>query len=164
MKGWNLPMWLLPSTVRFQPDSARQRSHNLHETYQLPRVQLITPDDGHSRCPKHAEFRDKITFWILDASCWLFIRREAVLSAKLWYIYTKTHGVTTHKTIIFIMAIVRKPNVNSWYKMGGKKETRQPRRVQLWDIWIQVSCVTDALITPVELRWFRIKWTVSVAF
>ena len=43
-------------------------------TYQLPRVQLITPDDGHSRCPKHVEFRDKIEFWILDASCWLVIR------------------------------------------------------------------------------------------
>ena len=26
----------------------------------LPRVQLITPDDGHSRCPKRVEFRDKI--------------------------------------------------------------------------------------------------------
>jgi hypothetical protein len=50
-------------------------SHNLHETYQLPRVQLITPDDGHSRCSKRVEFRDKIKFWTLDASCWLFIRR-----------------------------------------------------------------------------------------
>ena len=57
--------------VRFQPDFNRQRPHNLHETYQLPRVQLITPDDGHSRCPKHVEFRDRIKFWILDASCWL---------------------------------------------------------------------------------------------
>jgi hypothetical protein len=28
----------------------------------LPRVQLITPDDGHRRCPKHVEFRDKIKF------------------------------------------------------------------------------------------------------
>jgi hypothetical protein len=36
-----------------------------HETYQFPRVQLITPDDGHRRCPKHVEFRDKIKFWIL---------------------------------------------------------------------------------------------------
>ena len=53
-----------------QPDSPRQRPHNLHETYELPRVQLITPDDGHSRSPK----RDKIKFWIRDASCWLFIR------------------------------------------------------------------------------------------
>ena len=44
----------------FQPDSDRQRPHNLHETYQLPRVQLITPDDGHRSCPKHVEFRDKI--------------------------------------------------------------------------------------------------------
>ena len=52
-----------------QPDTARQRPHNLHETYQLPRVQLITPDDGHRRCPKQVEFRDKIKFWILDASC-----------------------------------------------------------------------------------------------
>jgi hypothetical protein len=52
-----------------------QRPHNLHETYQLPRVQLITPDDGHSRCPKHVEFCDKLKFWILDASCWLFIQR-----------------------------------------------------------------------------------------
>jgi hypothetical protein len=31
---------------------------------------VITPDDGHRRCPKHVEFRDKIKFWILDAS-WL---------------------------------------------------------------------------------------------
>jgi hypothetical protein len=60
---------------RFQPDSPRQRPHDLHETYQLPRVQLITPADGHGRCPKHVEFRDNINFWILDASCWLFIRR-----------------------------------------------------------------------------------------
>jgi hypothetical protein len=50
------------------------RPHYLHETYHLPRVQLITPDDGQSRCPKHVEFRDKIKFWILDASCWLFVR------------------------------------------------------------------------------------------
>jgi hypothetical protein len=39
------------------------------EAYQLPRVQLITPDDGQSRCPKHVEFRDKIKFWVLVASC-----------------------------------------------------------------------------------------------
>jgi hypothetical protein len=52
-----------------------QWSRNLHETYQLPCVQLITPDDGHSRCPKHVEFRDKIKFWVLDASCCLFIQR-----------------------------------------------------------------------------------------
>jgi hypothetical protein len=44
----------------FQPDSPRQRPQNLHEMYQLPRVQLITPDDGHSRCLKHVEFHDKI--------------------------------------------------------------------------------------------------------
>jgi hypothetical protein len=49
--------------------------YNLHETYQLPRVQLITPDDGQIRCPKHVEFCDKIKFWILDASCWLLIQR-----------------------------------------------------------------------------------------
>ena len=54
--------------------------HNLHETYQLPRVQLITPDDGHRRCPKYVEFRNKITFWILDASWWLFIRRPSLIS------------------------------------------------------------------------------------
>jgi hypothetical protein len=54
-------------------ESARQRPHDLHETYQLPRVQLITPDDGDRRCPKLLEFRDKVKFWILGASCWLFI-------------------------------------------------------------------------------------------
>jgi hypothetical protein len=63
------------SQVGTQPDSPRQRPHNLHETHQLPRVQLVTPDDGHSRCPKHVQFRDKIKFWILEASCSLFIRR-----------------------------------------------------------------------------------------
>jgi hypothetical protein len=60
----------------YQPDSPRQRPHNLHETYQFPRVQLITPDDRHRRCPQHVEFRDKIKFWVLDVSCWLFIRRS----------------------------------------------------------------------------------------
>ena len=58
-----------------QPDSPRQRPHNLHETYRLSRVQLITADDGHRKCPKHVEFRDKIKFRMLDASCWLFIRK-----------------------------------------------------------------------------------------
>jgi hypothetical protein len=42
-----------PSRVRLEPDSPRKRPHNLHETYQLPSVQVITPDDGHRRCPKH---------------------------------------------------------------------------------------------------------------
>jgi hypothetical protein len=70
--------------TEFQPDSPRQRPHNLHETYQLPRVQLITPDDGHSRCPKRVEFRDKIKFWILDASCWLFIRRQVSRLRCCW--------------------------------------------------------------------------------
>jgi hypothetical protein len=31
----------------------------------LPSVQLITPSDGHRKCPKHAEFRDKINFGYL---------------------------------------------------------------------------------------------------
>jgi hypothetical protein len=59
-------MWPLP----------RQPSHNLHETNQFPGAELITPDDGHRRCPKHVEFRDKIKFWILDASFRLFTRRK----------------------------------------------------------------------------------------
>jgi hypothetical protein len=68
--------------------NSRQRSHNLHETYQLPRVKLITPDDGHSRCPKHVEFRDKIKFWILDASCWLFVRSLSLSSS--WGVQSAT--------------------------------------------------------------------------
>jgi hypothetical protein len=69
-------MWLLPRRVRleFQPDFPRKRSHNLHETYQLPRVQLITPDDGHRRCPKHVEFCDKINFGYLMQLVGCFIR------------------------------------------------------------------------------------------
>jgi len=62
-------MWPLPSRVRmereFQPDSARKRSHSLHEAYQLPCVQWIAPDDGHRRRPKHVGFYDKNTVWIL---------------------------------------------------------------------------------------------------
>jgi hypothetical protein len=68
-------IWPLPRTASLEPDSPRQRPHNLHETYQLPSVQLITPDDGYSRCPKYVEFRDKIKFWVFDAFCWLFIRK-----------------------------------------------------------------------------------------
>jgi len=46
-------------------DSARKQPHNLHEAYQLPCVQWITPDDGHRRCPKHVGFYDKNKFCIL---------------------------------------------------------------------------------------------------
>jgi hypothetical protein len=47
-------------------ESGWKRPHNLHETYQLPRVQLITPDDGHRRCPKHeVSWQNKI----LDTWC-----------------------------------------------------------------------------------------------
>ena len=58
--------------------SCRLCGHCLGESgsNQLPCVQLITPDDGHSRCPKHVvSWQNKI--WILDASCWLLIRRVA---------------------------------------------------------------------------------------
>ena len=65
----------LADSGSFQPDSSRQRPHNLHETYQFPRVQPITPDDGHSRCHKRVEVRDKIQFWIVEESCCLFKRR-----------------------------------------------------------------------------------------
>jgi len=51
--------------TEFQPDSDRKRSHSLHEAYQLPCVQWITPDDGHRRCPKHVELYDKNKCWIL---------------------------------------------------------------------------------------------------
>jgi hypothetical protein len=62
MYTWQLVCFM---QVMLEPDSPRQWPHNLHETYQLPRVQLINPDDGHRRCPKHVEFSDKIK--IFDA-------------------------------------------------------------------------------------------------
>jgi hypothetical protein len=72
-------MWPLPRTARlerssFQPGCPRQRPHNLHQTYQLPCVQLVTPDDGQRRCPKHVEFRDKINFGYLMRLVGSFIR------------------------------------------------------------------------------------------
>ena len=58
-------MWLLPSRVRLEP--ARKRSHNLHERYELPCVEWITPEDGHRKCPKHVGFYDKINvgYWCI---------------------------------------------------------------------------------------------------
>jgi hypothetical protein len=90
MYKWQLVCFMqvmlpLPRRVRFQLDSPRQRPHNLHETYQLPRVQLITPDDGRRRCPKNVEFRDKIK--ILDTWCILLV------------IYTKFIKVHVHLNI-----------------------------------------------------------------
>jgi hypothetical protein len=64
-------MWPLPST----PDSARKRSHNLLETYQMPCVQQVTPDDGHRRCLKHVVLGQN-KFWIFDASSWLFCTKK----------------------------------------------------------------------------------------
>jgi hypothetical protein len=76
-------MWPLPSRVSLevQPDSAKKRSHNLHETYQLPCVQQITPDDGHRRCPKHVEFYDKINFGYLMHLVG-FIRKASAFSSS----------------------------------------------------------------------------------
>ena len=62
--GWN----------QFQPDSARKWSHSLHETYQLPCIQQIIPDDGHRRCPKHVEFHDKRNVGYLMHLVGCFIR------------------------------------------------------------------------------------------
>jgi hypothetical protein len=63
--------WYVPD---FQPDSVRKRSHKLHEMYQLPCVQQITPDDGHRRFPKHVEFHDKINFGYLMHLVGCFVR------------------------------------------------------------------------------------------
>jgi hypothetical protein len=79
-----------------QPDFLRQRPHNLHETCQLPRVQLITPDNVHSRCPKHVEFRDKIKFWILDEFVGYLYEDTA-------YISTLKTAVTTYQTTMLII-------------------------------------------------------------
>jgi hypothetical protein len=39
----------------------------------LPRVQLITPDDEHGRCPKHVEFHDKKSFgYLMDLVGYLY--------------------------------------------------------------------------------------------
>jgi hypothetical protein len=67
-------IWPLPRRVSVEPDPRRKQPHNLHETYRSPSVQLITPDDGHRRCPKHVEFRDKINFGYLMHLVGYFIR------------------------------------------------------------------------------------------
>jgi hypothetical protein len=69
--------------MQFETDCARKRSQNLHETYQLPCVQWITPDDGHRRCPKHVEFYDKTKFRISDASSWLFYTKHVTMHGHL---------------------------------------------------------------------------------
>jgi hypothetical protein len=97
---WCILLVIYTKIITEQPDSPRQRPHNLHETYQLSRVQLITPDDGHRRCPKHVQFRDKIKFWMLDASCCLFIRRLANYSGN----YMKYETQLSCKSTEFVMA------------------------------------------------------------
>jgi hypothetical protein len=89
-------MWPLPRRDRLEPDPPRQRPHNLHEIYQLPRVQ---PDGGQKTCPKYVEFRDKIKFWIFDASFWLFIRRLTRCSCNMCY---RTLLVPTSREVLFL--------------------------------------------------------------
>jgi hypothetical protein len=62
IRSYQLYTWQLVCFIQVMWPLPRQRPHNLHETYQLPSLQLITPDDGHRRCPKHVEFRNKISF------------------------------------------------------------------------------------------------------
>ena len=79
----------------------RASSVPIIRSYQ-PRVQLITPDDGHRICRKHVEFRDKIKLWIIDASCWLFIRRKLIVVllniVKSPNTHTHTHAHTRAHT------------------------------------------------------------------
>ena len=79
--------FLIKQQTAFQPDSARKRSHNLHETYQLPCVQQITPDDGHRRCPKHVEFHDKINFGYLMHLVGCFIRKIPLFCWFSWWLF-----------------------------------------------------------------------------
>jgi len=88
--------WPLPRRVRFQPDPPRKRPHNLHKTYQLPSVQLITPDDGDRRCPKHVvSWQNK--FWILDVSSWLFYTTQAHSLLPLFTSVPPCWDVTWHQ-------------------------------------------------------------------
>jgi hypothetical protein len=48
---------------------------------------ILTPDDGHRRCPKHAEFYDKINFGYLMHLIGCFIRNMA-------YCYFRAKGFT----------------------------------------------------------------------
>ena len=70
----------------FQTDSARKRSHNLHETYQLPCLQRITPDDGQRRCPNHVEFYNKINFGYLRHLVGCFIRNVSRCTVTFHFI------------------------------------------------------------------------------
>ena len=99
-----------------EPDSPRQRPHNLHETYQLPRVQLITPDDGHSRWPKHVDFRDKIKFWIFDESCWLFIRRLSRCTAT--WTWSKTNYISYINMLRVLSRLPGNRLINSTYNIN----------------------------------------------
>jgi hypothetical protein len=87
-------MWPLPRRVRLEPDPPRKRPHEAHETYQLPSVYLITPDDGHRRCPKHVEFRDKINFGYLMHLVGYFILNKHIVcclestSVPPWWDFT----------------------------------------------------------------------------
>jgi hypothetical protein len=84
--------------TEFQPDSARKRSHNLHETYQLSCVQQMTPDDGHRRCPKYVVLWQN-KFWIFDASSWLFYTNKLnLLKQSLSPLGTKAINFSWCKT------------------------------------------------------------------
>ena len=47
---------------RFRPGPARKLSTNQYDIYLLLCVQLKTPDDRQSNCPKHIEFYSKNKF------------------------------------------------------------------------------------------------------
>jgi hypothetical protein len=121
-------MWPLPRRVRLEPDSPRQRPHNLLETYQLPRVQQITPDDGHRRCPKHVEFRDKIKN--LDTRCILLV------------IYTKIITMHGHLNIKYpkyycMCGCYRTPNTSYVWNIISNISTRQSISQLFTNLWLR---------------------------
>jgi hypothetical protein len=117
--------------------TARQRPHKLYETCQSPRVQLITPDGGHRRCPKHVEFRDKIK--ILDT--WMHL---------VGYLYEDYHDARS---------IEHEEAGRVWRRY--RSESRKFCRWQM-DQMISGSCLTGVFdVTRVGAVFFVIRMFVS---
>ena len=94
-----------------------QRPHNLHETYQLPRVQLITPDDGNRRCPKHVEFCDKIK--ILNAWCIFLVIFTKIITM---------HGHLNIKWAVYVWE-------NTFHLKVSQHSTASPQKGSCENVW-----------------------------
>jgi hypothetical protein len=89
-------MWPLSRRVRLEPSSNLTLRDSGHKTcMKTTNCHACIPDDGHRRCPKHVEFRDKIKNfgYLMHLVGYLYGHKMRVLIFSTTFVWNSSHSV-----------------------------------------------------------------------